>query len=66
MPSKKEVPTGKNQVFSCNLRLVVSSGNRKVTEAELKRWLKGRLKDCELGTLTVGQPVEFSETMKRG
>lgn len=53
----------KEQMFSCGLHFDVPPGDKVVTEAAVKRWLSAQLKDCPFGTLTIGDPVEFSDTM---
>jgi hypothetical protein len=51
------------QIFSCNVNLTVPMNGATVTEASFKRWLARKLKDCELGDLAIGDPVEFSRDM---
>ncbi len=54
----------KEQMMSCGLHLdVPAGGDKPVTEAAFKRWLAAQLKNCPFGTLTVGDPVDFSEDM---
>lgn len=51
------------QIITCGLTLDVPAGEKPVTEAAFKRWLATQLKNCPLGTLHIGDPVEYSEQM---
>lgn len=51
------------QVFSVFVSLKVSCDKDKLTEAAVRRWVKKRFKDCELGEILVGDVVEHSQHM---
>lgn len=56
----------KEQMFSCPLHFDVPPGDKAVTEAAVKRWVAAQLKDCPFGTVSIGDCVEFSESMIEG